>query len=66
MKKKELKQLAQKIAKSEYIIQTSTDKNAVRRAQDNVLQLSGSVDSLEDMMAIDEYVQDILATLLDK
>ena len=66
MKKKELKQLAQKIAKNEYIIQTSTDKNAVRRAQDEVFQLSGSVDSLDDMVAIDEYVQDILATLLEK
>lgn len=66
MKKKELKQLAQKIAKNEYIIQTSTDKAAVRRAQDEVFQLSGSVDSLDDMVAIDEYVQDILATLLEK
>jgi hypothetical protein len=41
MKKKELKQLASKIAKCEHIIQTSSDKNAIRRAQDDILTLSG-------------------------
>ena len=66
MKKKELKQLASKIAKCEYIIQTSSDKSAIRRAQDDILTLSGQVDRLEDMVIIDEYVQDTLADLLDK
>ena len=66
MKKKELKALAQKIAKSEFIIQTSSDKQAIKRAQDDILQLSGRVESLEDITIIDELVQDILEKQLDK
>lgn len=65
MKRKELKRLAEKIANCEYIIQTSSDKGAIRRAQDDILTLSGQVDSLEDITAIDELIQDILADLLD-
>lgn len=65
MKRKELKRLAEKIAKCEYIIQTSSDKGAIRRAQDDIFTLSGQVDSLEDITAIDELIQDILADLLD-
>ena len=65
MKRKELKQLAKKIAKNEYIIQTSSDKDAIRRAQDEIFQLSGQVDSLDDITAIDEYFQEILAYSLD-
>ena len=65
MKRKELKRLAEKIAKCEYIIQTSSDQGAIRRAQDDILTLSGQVDSLEDITAIDELIQDILADLLD-
>lgn len=60
MKHKELKNLAQKIAKCEKIVQTSTDKNAIRRAQDEIMNLSGCVDSLEDIMILDEMIQDIL------
>lgn len=65
MKKKELKRLAEKIAKCEYIIQTSSDKDAIRRAQDDIFMLSGQVDSLEDITIIDELIQDIMADLLD-
>lgn len=61
MKKKELKELANKIAKCEYVIQTSSDNKAIRKAQDEIMQLSGRVDSLEDITTIDEMVQDILA-----
>ncbi len=60
MKKKELKALAQKIAKYEKVVQTSTNKNEVRDAQMKIMNLSESVDSLEDMMALDEIIQDIL------
>lgn len=65
MKKKELKELAKKIAKCEYIVQTSDDKKAIRKAQDDIVSLSGRVESLEDITIIDEMVQDILADLLD-
>ena len=61
MKKKELKNLAKKIADAEYIIQNSTDDKAVAKAQDAILELSGKAMSLEDMVLIDEMVQDLLA-----
>ena len=40
MKKKELKNLAAKIAKCERIIQTSDDKKAVRQAEEEIMRLS--------------------------
>ena len=62
MKMKELKNLAKKIAKCEQIIQNSDDKEAIRRAEAEVIKLSGSVDSLEDIMIIDELVQELLSS----
>ena len=61
MKMKELKNLAKKIAKCEQIIQNSDDKEAIRKAEQEVMKLSGSVKSLEDIMVIDELVQELLA-----
>lgn len=66
MKKKEQKALAQKIAKYELIIQTSQDKKQVRDAQDKIIELSGKVESLDDIAAIDEMVQEILEKYLEK
>lgn len=60
MKKKELKNLAKKIAEAEYIIQNSDDAKAIAKAQDSILELSGRAMSLKDMTIIDELVQDIL------
>lgn len=60
MKRKELKNIANKIAKLEQIIQTSTDKEAAKRAEMEIMKLSESVHSLDDMMLIDEMVMDIL------
>lgn len=65
MKKKEQKALAQKIAKYELIIQTSDDKKRVREAQDKVIELSGKVETLDDIAAIDEMVQEILEKYLE-
>ena len=61
MKKKELKNLAKKIADAEYIIQNSDDAKAVAKAQGAIIELSGKVMSLEDMMIVDELVQEILS-----
>lgn len=61
MKRKELKNLAKKIADAEYIIQNSGDAKAVAKAQDTIIELSGKAMSLEDMMIIDEMVQDLLS-----
>lgn len=63
MKAKELKNIAKQIAKYEFIIQTSDDKKAIRDAQMKVMELSGRVERLEDMVAIDEYVQEFLQKL---
>lgn len=60
MKTKELKNLAKKIAKYERIIQTSEDSKAVKEAQMEIMKLSGCVDKIEDMVAIDELVQEYL------
>lgn len=60
MKKKELKNLAQKIAKAERIVQTSDDPKAVKKAEQEIMELSGHVESIEDMVIIDEMVQDLL------
>ena len=60
MKKKELKNLAQKIAKYERIIQTSDDNKLVRQAQEEIMLLTKSVNSLDDMIAIDELVMELL------
>ena len=60
MKAKELKNIAKQIAKYELIIQNSDDDKEIREAQTKVMELSGRVEKLEDMVAIDEYVQEIL------
>ena len=60
MKKKEIKALAQKIAKYEKIIQSSDDKKLVHQAEEEIMKLSSSVESLDDMVAIDEIVMELL------
>ena len=60
MKRKELKNLAQKIATAENIIQTSSDPEQVMKAQGQIIELSGHALSMEDMIAIDEFVQELL------
>lgn len=63
MKAKELKNLAKKIAKYEWIIQNSEDKKAILDAQTQIMKLSGCVDKIEDMVAIDELVQEYIKEL---
>ena len=60
MKQKEIKNLAQKIAKYERIVQTSDDNKVVRQAQEKIMELTSSVTSFEDMVAIDECVMELL------
>ena len=62
MKRKELKNIAKKIAKAELIVQTSEDPVAVKKAQQEIMELSGQALSLEDMTIIDEMVQEILGS----
>lgn len=60
MKRKELKNLAKKIAKAELIVQNSEDKNEIVRAQDEIIELSGRVSTIEDMIELDDLIQEIL------
>ena len=60
MKTKELKNLAAKIAKYEKIIQSTQDAKEKRKAEEEIMKLSSSIQSVEDMVRIDEIVQDIL------
>lgn len=66
MKAKELKNLAKKIANAELVVQTSEDPQAVRKAQNQIMELSRHVHSLDDITTIDEMVQEILGKILDK
>lgn len=62
MKRKELKNLAKKIAQAEHIIQTSDNQDEIQRAQMEIMTLLSHVDSLDDITIIDEMVQELLAT----
>lgn len=60
MKRKELKNLAKKIAQAEHIVQTSDNQDEIQRAQMEIMTLSSHVDSLDDITIIDEMVQELL------
>ena len=60
MKKKELKNLAEKIAKCEYVIQNSKDSEEIQVAQEEIMRLSSRVHDFQDLDTIDEMVQDLL------
>lgn len=62
MKRKELKNLAKKIAQAEHIVQTSDNQDEIQRAQMEIMTLSSHVDSLDDITIIDEMVKELLAT----
>ena len=63
MKQKELKNLAKKIAKFELIIQNSDDMAERAKAEVAIMELSGKVNSLEDIVIIDELVQEYIEEL---
>ena len=61
MKRKELKNLAEKIAKAELICSSSTSTEKEKAAaRQEIEKLTSHVDSFEDMIVIDELVQDLL------
>ena len=61
MKKKELNNLAKKIAEAELLIQQGGSKEEISKAKERILELSKSITSLEDITMIDELVQEILS-----
>ena len=60
MKKKELKNLAKKIAKYELILQNSTDTKEKEQAQNEIMKLTSEVHSFEDIDLLDEMLQEFL------
>lgn len=56
MKKKELKNLAKKIAQAEYVLQNSDDIDEKQQARDEILKVSSGVHSFEDLDLLDEMV----------
>ena len=60
MKRKELKKLAQKIAKAEQNLSQATSKEETERYQNEIIRLSGQIDGFEDMLLLDEEIQKIL------
>lgn len=61
MKQKEIKNLAKKIAQQEMILQNSKDSYEKARAEKEIMKLSACVKSIDDMVALDDAIQDILA-----
>lgn len=60
MKKKEIKNLAKKIAQQELIIQTSEITEEKNNARNEIIKLSSYIKSFEDMILLDEAIQDLL------
>ena len=60
MKKKELKQLAQKIAKLEMQYQKTENGKERQNCELEIMKLCSQVDNLEEVAIIDELVQDII------
>lgn len=60
MKQKEIKNLAKKIAQQEKILQEATSTEEKQRAEQEIVRLSACVKTVDDMVALDEAIQDLL------
>ena len=63
MKKKEIKNLAEKIAKCEYVVENSKDSAAVQAAQTEIMRLSSKVHDFQDLDILDEMIQEMLSKM---
>ena len=60
MKKKELINLANKIVECETVIQTSNNKQAVYNAENEIIKLTSKLNTIEDMMFVDNFIINLL------
>ncbi len=60
MKQKELKNFAKQIVEAEKIIKANEDKQKVYQAQQKVMDITNRLDSLDDILLLDELVQEIM------
>ena len=66
MKKKELKNLAEKIAQAQVVMDTTSDSDEKRKAQRRIIELTGQVQDIEDFFILDELIQKNIKKILDK
>lgn len=60
MKQKELKNFVKQIVEAEKIIEANEDKQKVYQAQQKVMDITNRLDSLDDILLLDELVQEIM------
>lgn len=58
MNRKQLKNLAKEIANAEVIIQNSNNSKEISEAKSKIYKLSASIQTLEDMLYVDEIIQE--------
>ena len=58
MKRKELKNLAEKIAKVELKYQSTSSEEEKKELENEIIKLSGKVQNIEDMLLLDDFIQD--------
>lgn len=61
MKQKEIKNLAKKIAQQEQFLRQNPSLEEKQKAEQEIMRLCASAKSVEDMLALDEAVQDLLS-----
>ena len=60
MKKSEIKKIAEQISRAERTIQESSDVSEVANAKSLIMRLSERVESLEDLLLLDDLIQEKL------
>lgn len=60
MNRKEMKNLAKKIAKIEQVLQASTDATEKRELEEQIFALTSHITSLEEMTEIDDMILSLL------
>ena len=60
MKKSEIKKIAEQISRAERTIQESSDASEVVNAKSLIMRLSERVESLEDLLLLDDLIQEKL------
>ena len=60
MKRKEIKNLAKKIAQQEKILMGNPSLDEKAKAEQEIMRLSSCVNSIEDMVELDEAIQELL------
>lgn len=61
MKKKELKNLATKIAKLEKELQTTSELSKKQEIELEIIKLTGCVSSIDDISQLDDMIMEILS-----